>query len=101
MCLPPQSVCPHKKSGKPPPRLEYPSAKPKGKGGDSIPVTDQVTLRIIVDDKSTTVPAFVQPDSEQECRLGSNVLPALGISVLRANGQPLIPRQDKGSGGLC
>ena len=38
---------------------------------------------------STTVPVFVQPDSEQECLLRSNVLPALGISVVRANGQKL------------
>ena len=85
-----------KKSGKTPPRLEYPSAKLKGKGGDSIPVTAQVTLRVNVDEKSTFVPAFIQPEGEQECLLGSNVHPALGISVVRANGQPLVPRQDKG-----
>lgn len=42
-----------------------------------------------MDCKSTTVPVFVQPDSEQECLLGSNVLPVLGISVVRANGQKL------------
>ena len=38
----------------------------------------------------TSVPVFIQPDSEQDCLLGSNVLPALGISVVRANGHPLI-----------
>ena len=81
-----------KTSGKTPPRLEYPSAKLKEKGGDSIPVTAQVTLRVNEDEKSTSVPAFIKPDSEQECLLGSNVLPALGISVVRANGQPLVPR---------
>ena len=37
---------------------------------------------LAVDGKSTTVPVFVQPDSEQECLLGSNVLPALGISIV-------------------
>ena len=84
------------KSGKTPPRLEYPIAKLKGKGGDSIPVTPQVTLRVNVDEISTSLPAFIQLDSKQECLLGSNVLPALGISVVRANGQPLVPRQDKG-----
>ena len=38
----------------------------------------------------TSVPVFIQPNSEQDCLLGSNVLPALGISVVRANGHPLI-----------
>ena len=42
-----------------------------------------------MDGKSTTVHVFVQPDSEQECLLGSNMLPALGISLVRANGQKL------------
>ena len=43
-----------------------------------------------MDGKVTSVPVFIQPDSEQDCLLGSNVLPALGISVVRANGHPLI-----------
>ena len=34
-------------------------------------------------------PLFVQPDSEQNCLLGSNVLSAIGIIVVRANGEPL------------
>ena len=38
----------------------------------------------------TSVPVFIQPGSEQDCLLGSNALPALGISVVRANGQPLV-----------
>ena len=42
-----------------------------------------------MDGRSTTVPVFVQPDSEQECLLGSNVLPSLGITVVRANGESL------------
>ena len=33
---------------------------------------------------------FVQPNSEQKCLLGMNAIPFLGISVLRANGEPLI-----------
>lgn len=52
-------------------------------------MTAQVLFTLAVDGKSTTVPVFVQPDSEQECLLGSNVLPALGISVVRADGRKL------------
>ena len=44
---------------------------------------------LTLDGKSTTVPVFVQPNSEQECLLGSNVLPSLGITVTHANGKPL------------
>jgi hypothetical protein len=33
---------------------------------------------------------FVQPQSEQQCLLGMNVLPALGVVINRANGEPLI-----------
>lgn len=47
---------------------------------------------LAVDGQSTTVPVFVQPDSEQEC---SNVL---GITVVLANGQPLrvsVERENK------
>ena len=47
-------------------------------------MTAQVTLTLAVDGRSTV---FVQPDSEQECLLGSNAFPALGLSVVRANGQ--------------
>ena len=32
----------------------------------------------------------VQPNSEQKCLLGINAIPSLGISVFRANGEPLI-----------
>ena len=76
-----------KKHGKTLPTLDYPCTKFKGKGGHPIGVSAQVLFTLSVDGKSTTVPVFVQPDSEQECLLGSNVLPALGISLVRANGQ--------------
>ena len=83
-------VCVHsKETGRTLPKLEYPCTKFKGKGGHPIGVSDQVTFTLAVDGRSTTVPVFVQPDSEQECLLGSNVLPALGLSVVRANGQQL------------
>ena len=72
------------------PRLQEPCTKFKGKGGNPIQITAQVPLTLSVDGKVTSVPVFIQPDSEQDCLLGSNVLPALGISVVRANGHLLI-----------
>ena len=46
------------------------------------------------DGRKITVPVFIQPDSEQARLLGTNALFALGVSVSRANGEPL-----KSSGG--
>ena len=57
-------------------------------------MTAQVTLTLAVDGRSTTVPVLVQPDSEQECLLGSNAFPALGLSVVRANGQRLTASEE-------
>ena len=78
-----------KEAGKHLPQLEYPCTKFKGKGGHPINVTAQVKFTLSVDGRSTTIPVFVQPDSEQECLLGSNVLPSLGITVSRVHGEPL------------
>ena len=85
-----------KENGKALPTLEHPCTKFKGKGGHAIGVTAQVLFTLAVDGKSTAVPVFVQPDSEQECLLGSNVLPALGISVVRANGRKLTASVENG-----
>lgn len=41
------------------------------------------------DGRKVTVPTFIQPDSEQPCLIGMNVIPFLGITVRRANGKPL------------
>ena len=87
-----------KRSGKNLPILECPCTRFKGKGGHPISVTAQVMFTLAVDGQSTTVPVFVQPNSEQEYLLGSNVLPSLGITVVRANGQPLrvsVERENK------
>ena len=62
--------------GDTPPRLQEPCTKFKGKGGNPIQITAQVPLTLSVDEKVTSVPVFIQPDSEQDCLLGSNVLPA-------------------------
>ena len=61
-----------RKSGETPPRLEEPCTKFKGKSGNPILITAQVPLTLSVEGKVTSVPVFVQPDSEQECLLGSN-----------------------------
>ena len=72
------------KEGKPLPKLECPSTKLRGKGGHPIDVSAQVKFTFSVDGRSVVTPVFVQPDSEQECLLGSNVLSAVGITVTRA-----------------
>ena len=36
-----------------------------------------------------TVPTFIQPESEQRCLIGMNVIPFLGATIRRANGKPL------------
>ncbi len=75
--------------GKPLPKLESPSTKLRGKGGHPIDVTAQVKFTFSVDGRSIVTPVFVQPDREQNCLLGLNVLSAMGITVRRANGEPL------------
>ena len=52
-------------------------------------VTADVKVIFLVDERSIITPVFVQPDSKQECLLGSNILSAIGITVTRANGEPL------------
>ena len=84
-----QKVFAHmRKSGETPPRLQEPCTKFRGKGGNPILVTAQVPLTLSVDGRVTSVPVFT--GSEQDCLFGSNALPALGISVVRTNGQPLV-----------
>ena len=79
------------------PELDVPMARLFGKdgrgSGREIVITAQLQLTIEADGESTNVIVFVQPDSEQRCLLGMNVLPALGLSVRRANGDPLIVKE--------
>ena len=79
------------REGKPLPKLECPSAKLRGKGGHPIDVTAQVKFTFSVNGRSivTLGPVFVQPNSEQECLLESNVLSVIGITATRASGEPL------------
>ena len=44
------------------------------KGGGPILITAQVLLTVCLDAKVTTVPFLIQPDSEQDCPLGTNLL---------------------------
>lgn len=60
-------------------------------------ITAKTTLTVLADGKAVNVPIFVQPNSNHPCLLGTNVLPYLGISVRRANGQPLTLKQPSGS----
>lgn len=63
-----------------------------GKGGrdnSKLCVTAQTKLELSADGLTTTAPVFVQPTSEVPCLLGTNVLPKLGVKVLRANGQAI------------
>ena len=77
------------------PTLEKPTVRLYGKdgrkGGRELTITAQLPLSFSVDGKSVHVPVFVQPDSEQPCLLGMNAISSLGMHVLRANGEPILP----------
>ena len=78
--------------GQPIPKLELPSIPLYGKEGTKgkpLDITAQVMLTFSCDGRKVTVPTFIQPDSEQPCLIGMNVIPFLGITVRRANGKPL------------
>ena len=78
--------------GKPIPKLELPCMPLYGKEGTKgkpLDITAQVMLTFSCDGRKVTVPTFIQPESEQHCLIGMNVIPFLGITVRRANGKPL------------
>ena len=91
-------VCHLRTGDKPVPELKTPSARLYGKdgveGGREIVVTAQMDMDIAVDGESVCVPVFVQPGSSQPLLLGMNAIPALGFSLLRPSGQPLITRNN-------
>lgn len=77
---------------KPMPKLELPCVPLYGKDGTKgkpLDITAQVSLSYSCDGRKVTVPTFIQPESEQRCLIGMNVIPFLGITVRRANGKPL------------
>ena len=70
------------------PVLERPTARLFGKDGESggreLTITAQVQVEIVeieADGECVCIPVFVQPQSEQCCLLGMNVLPALGLDI--------------------
>lgn len=66
------------------PVLKRPTVRLFGKdgkgGGRVLIITAQLRVNIEADGESTCVPVFIQPQSEQKCLLGMNVLPALGLT---------------------
>ena len=83
--------------GKSMPKLELPRVKLFGKDGSSekpLNIMAQVRLTFEAGGQTVTVPAFVQPESEQQCLIGMNVIPLLGISIRRVNGEPLVLSAD-------
>ena len=83
--------------GEPLPILEKPTVRLFGKdgagGGRELVITAQLQANIEADGESTCVTIFVQPNSDQKCLLGMNVLPNLGLSITRANGESVIGRE--------
>ena len=83
-----------KQQGRELPPLELPSARLYGKdgekGGQELLITAQVNLVVSLGDCSVTVPVFVQPDSKQNCLLGINAIPLLGIQGSKPNGNSLL-----------
>ena len=97
-----------KKSGRKVPPLELPTVRLFGKdgqkGGKQLRVTAQLSLDFTLESKSVTVPVFVQPDSDQDCLLGMNAIPLLGIKVLHHDGEPIVspdPETDQENADLA
>jgi len=88
-----------KENNLPKPELEMTTARLYGKdgknGGRALYITAQVQFTVSLRSRSVTVPVFVQPDSEQVCLLGMNVLPLLGIEVRHSDGTQLLPVKQK------
>lgn len=80
------------------PTLEKPSVRLFGKdgqkGGHELVITAQLNLTFSVDGRSVNIPTFIQPESEQGCLLGMNVIPQLGIKLVRDNGEIILPARE-------
>ena len=78
------------------PKLKVSSVKLYGKDskvpGKEFLITTETTLIICADGRSIQVPVFVQPFSKQDCLLGMNAAPSLGLQFLDSRNHPLLPR---------
>ena len=73
--------------------LIQPSAKLYGRSGadsSELRITAETPMEIVLDNRHVIVPVFIQPGSDIPCLLGMNVLPHLGVKILRAHGEALL-----------
>ena len=61
-------------------------------GQHELNITAQVTLVVTAGGVSVPTIFFIQPDSTQDCLIGMNVTPTLGLSFLDNQGKPLRTR---------
>ena len=84
--------------GKPLPELKMPTVRHYGKDGPNgrsqLPITAQVDLSVKSGGKTVSVTMFVQPDSAQECLLGTNASLPLGFKFVDGKGNPLRSSSD-------
>ena len=82
-----------KQDGKPPPELTMPTVRLYGKDGPNgknrLHVSAQVDLPVKACGKTMSVPMFVQPNSTQDCLLGTNASIPLGFKFEDGDGKPL------------
>ena len=73
--------------------LKMPTARLYGKGGpngvNQLPITAHVDLHLQMNGETITVSVFVQPDSIQECLIGTNASIPLGFNFTDGKGKPL------------
>ena len=78
------------------PQLAIPSLALYGKSDKQLEITVQLTVNMVADGRTVTVPVFVQPHSEQKCLLGMNACPALGVSFTDGKRVPLRKHSPQG-----
>ena len=80
--------------GKPVPELKMPTVCLYGKDGPNgksrLPITAQVDLLVKAGGKTVSVTTFVQPNSTQDCLLGTNASLPLGFQFMDGKGAPLM-----------
>ena len=79
-----------KSDSKPLPELSLPSVQLFGKDGHhEIKITAEIDLQLQADGKTVTIPVFVQPNSSQDCLLGTSACIPLGLQFLDGKGKLL------------